>query len=155
MHLLRSRRIAVVLPSVAALALSACGGSHSSSSPNSSSGSGPSSSTATKTAAAAPAPASGTSVVKLSADPKGALMFGTMKLTAKAGKVTVEMKNPASSGVPHGIAVEGNGVDQDGKTVQPGGTSIDTLTLKPGTYKFYCPVPGHEAAGMKGTLIVN
>jgi hypothetical protein len=78
-----------------------------------------------------------------------------MKLTAKAGTVTVEMKNPAGSGVPHGIAVEGHGVDQDGKIVQPGGTSTDTLTLKPGTYKFYCPVKGHEAAGMKGTLVVT
>ena len=27
--------------------------------------------------------------------------------------------------------------------------------LKPGKYSFYCPVPGHEAAGMKGTLIVK
>ena len=65
------------------------------------------------------------------------------------------MNNPSTSGVPHGIAVEGNGVDQDGKTVQPGGKSTDTLTLKPGTYTFYCPVPGHKEAGMKGTLVVN
>jgi hypothetical protein len=25
----------------------------------------------------------------------------------------------------------------------------------PGTYTFHCPVPGHEAAGMKGTLTVR
>jgi len=30
-----------------------------------------------------------------------------------------------------------------------------TVTLKPGTYQFYCPVPGHKAAGMKGTLTVQ
>ena len=140
------RLITVALASASMLALSACGGSSSSSS---------SSSSATTTSAAAPTAGGGASVVKLSADPKGALAFSTMKLTAKAGKVTVEMKNPAGSGVPHGIAVEGNGVDQDGKIVQPGGTSTDTLTLKPGTYKFYCPVKGHEAAGMKGTLVVT
>jgi len=30
-----------------------------------------------------------------------------------------------------------------------------TLTLKPGTYTFYCSVDGHEAAGMKGTLTIK
>ena len=44
---------------------------------------------------------------------------------------------------------------KDGKTVSPGGTSTDTLTLKPGKYTFYCPVPGHRAAGMVGTLTVQ
>jgi uncharacterized cupredoxin-like copper-binding protein len=65
------------------------------------------------------------------------------------------MSNPASSSAPHGIAVEGNGIDKDGKTVQGGGTSTVSVTLKPGKYSFYCPVPGHEKAGMKGTLTVQ
>ena len=56
---------------------------------------------------------------------------------------------------PTRIAVEGNGVDKDGATVQPGGTSTVTVKLKPGTYTFYCPVDGHKAAGMKGTLTVS
>ena len=30
-----------------------------------------------------------------------------------------------------------------------------TVTLKPGTYEFYCTVPGHEAGGMKGKLVVT
>jgi uncharacterized cupredoxin-like copper-binding protein len=30
-----------------------------------------------------------------------------------------------------------------------------SLTLKPGTYTFYCPVAGHRAAGMEGTLEVS
>jgi uncharacterized cupredoxin-like copper-binding protein len=92
--------------------------------------------------------------VHLSADPTGALKFNVTTLHAKAGKVTMVMANPAGSGVPHGISVEGHGVDQDGAIVKSGGTSTVTVTLKPGTYSFYCPVPGHEAAGMKGTLVV-
>ena len=49
--------------------------------------------------------------------------------------------------MPHAIAVEGNGVDKDGETAQPGGKSSVTVELKPGKYTFYCPVPGHERPG--------
>ena len=93
--------------------------------------------------------------MSLTADPSGALKFNTTTLTAKAGKVTVVMRNPSGSGLPHGIAVQGNGVDKDGATAQPGGSSKVTVTLKPGTYQFYCPIPGHKAAGMEGTLTVS
>ena len=147
---------AIVLAS--ALALAACGSSSSSSDSSTAAGTGgaygPASTKAATTTAAAPA-AGGASTVKLSADAGGALAFNTKTLTAKAGKVTLDMTNPGSSGLPHAIAVQGNGVDKDGATVNPGGTSTVTVTLKPGTYSFYCPVPGHEAAGMKGTLTVS
>ncbi len=91
--------------------------------------------------------------ISISADKSGKLKFNKKSLTAKHGKVTIKMSNP--SGLPHGIAVEGKGVDKDGKTVRKGGTSTVTVTLKKGKYEFYCPVPGHKAAGMKGTLTVT
>ena len=59
------------------------------------------------------------------------------------------------SSVPHDIGVKGRGVDQVGPVVSNGGTSTVGVTLKPGTYTFYCSVDGHEAAGMKGTLTVK
>jgi uncharacterized cupredoxin-like copper-binding protein len=93
--------------------------------------------------------------VKLSADPTGKLAFTSTQYTAKAGKVTLDMKNPTGSGVGHGVAVEGQGVDKDGPVVDPGKSSTVTATLKPGKYEFYCPVPAHKAAGMKGTLTVK
>jgi uncharacterized cupredoxin-like copper-binding protein len=56
----------------------------------------------------------------------------------------------------HDIAIRGNGVDEQGDIVSDGGVSMITLPdLKAGTYTFYCSVPGHEAAGMKGTLTVT
>jgi uncharacterized cupredoxin-like copper-binding protein len=91
--------------------------------------------------------------LKLSADPSGQLKFDKSSLSAKAGDVTLTMDNPSSA--PHAIAVEGNGVDKKGETVQQGGTSNVTVALKPGTYEFYCPVDGHKQAGMKGTLTVK
>lgn len=81
------------------------------------------------------------------------LAFNVKTIRVKHGKVTLKMSNPSS--FPHGIAVEGHGVDKDGKTVKKGGTSTVTVSLKKGTYTFYCPVPGHKAAGMKGKLIVS
>lgn len=49
------------------------------------------------------------------------------------------MSNPKTSGLRHGIAVEGNGVDKDAKIVAPGRTSTLTLKLKKGRYTFDCP----------------
>jgi uncharacterized cupredoxin-like copper-binding protein len=103
-----------------------------------------------------PAPSvKGGSTITLGADPGGALRFTKTKLTAKAGTVTLVLKNPSSSGTQHGIAVEGKGVDKDGPTAAPGGTSKVTVDLKPGTYEFYCPVDGHKQAGMEGKLTVE
>ena len=84
---------------------------------------------------------------------KNKYAFNTTVLHATHGKVTIKMTNVSS--LKHGIAVEGHGVDKDGKIVGKGKTSTLTVTLKKGTYAFYCPVPGHRALGMKGKLIVR
>jgi plastocyanin len=89
---------------------------------------------------------------KLSAS-KTKLRFSVSTIRVRHGKVTLKMSNPSS--LPHAIAVDGHGVDKDGKTVRKGGTSTVTVSLRKGTYTFYCPVPGHRAAGMKGKLIVS
>ena len=91
----------------------------------------------------------------LTANPSGKLKFDKTKLTVKHGKVTLIMKNPGSSGLDHGIAVKGMGLDKDGPIVAPGKTSRVTVKLKPGTYSFYCPVLGHAKAGMKGKITVK
>jgi uncharacterized cupredoxin-like copper-binding protein len=113
-------------------------------------------SSTTSTGVASTQPASGGGQTeKLSADPNGALSFTQTSLSAKAGKVTLQMTNPSSSGIEHGIAVEGNGVDQDGQIVQPGATSTLSVNLKPGKYEFYCPFDSHKQQGMTGTLTVK
>jgi len=86
--------------------------------------------------------------VKLSAAKSG-FKFNVKTPHAKHGKITLRMANPAS--FLHAIAVGSH----KGKTVGKGGTSTVTVSLKKGHYTFYCPVPGHRAAGMKGTLVVS
>jgi uncharacterized cupredoxin-like copper-binding protein len=97
--------------------------------------------------------AAATTTLRLRADASGKLKFNKTRLTARAGKVSLVMANP--SGLPHAVAVEGKRVDKDGKTVAKGGTSRVTVTLKKGTYTFYCPVDGHRKAGMQGKLVVR
>jgi uncharacterized cupredoxin-like copper-binding protein len=142
--MLKRTLLIALAPAAIALVIAGCGG-----------GSSSTGSTAAATTTPAPAPSSGGQLIKLSADPGGQLRFNTAKLTAKPGKVTLRMANPTSAGMPHGIAIEGNGVDSDGPTVSPGGTSSVTVTLKKGSYQYYCPVPGHKQAGMVGTLTVS
>ncbi len=89
----------------------------------------------------------------IDAFPNGDLKFIPVAAQAPPGKVVVKSVNKASIG--HNIAVEGNGVNQAGPVVSGGKTSEITVTLKRGTYKFLCTVPGHAAAGMTGVLTVK
>jgi plastocyanin len=79
--------------------------------------------------------------------------FAAAAAIAKAGKVTFDMPNKSSG--QHNIAIKGNGASGAGKIVAQGATSTFSVSLKPGKYEFYCQVPGHEQAGMKGTLTVK
>ena len=94
----------------------------------------------------------GATKLKLTADPDGGLTFDKTELTAKPGKVTITMDNP--SDVPHAVEVEGNGVEEETKTLTKGTADV-TVDLKAGKYEFYCPVDGHKDAGMEGTLTVG
>jgi plastocyanin len=85
----------------------------------------------------------------IDADPGGQLLFTASKASASAGKITIKYEN--TSGVPHNIAIDGKG-----KTpIEPKGTATFSATYAPGTYTYYCQVPGHAQAGMKGTLTVK
>jgi plastocyanin len=103
---------------------------------------------------AAPGGAASGQKLSLKASASGALKFNKKTLAAKRGKATVVMTNPSSSGLKHGIEVEGHGIEKSGKNVGPGHTSRVTVTLKRGTYEFYCPVDGHKAT-MKGKIVVK
>jgi uncharacterized cupredoxin-like copper-binding protein len=100
-----------------------------------------------------PSSAGGSSKLALSADPTGKLAFDKKSLHGTAGRVTIVMRNPAA--LSHNVSLEGPGLDKEGKTVGEGGTSTVSATLKPGTYIFYCSVPGHREGGMEGKLTIR
>jgi len=139
-----------ILAAMLALLLAGCGGSNNKNAQTNTSGSTPTPSATSGSSSSSSSSSSG--ALALAAPADGSLKYDKTTLTAKAGKVTINLDNPSST--PHAVAVEGNGVDKDGQTVTNGKTSL-TVDLKPGKYTFYCPVPGHRQAGMQGTLTVQ
>ena len=98
--------------------------------------------------------------LQIAASPSGQLAYVTNKASATAGAVTIEMPN--MSGVSHNIAIEAgaNGPTAKGPVLGASsfitkGTTSVTVSLKPGTYTFFCQAPGHRQAGMLGTLTVK
>jgi plastocyanin len=66
------------------------------------------------------------------------------------------MKN--ASTVMHNIAIQqgtSGAILGAGPIVSGGGTSTVKVNLTPGTYTYFCQVPGHRAAGMLGALVVK
>ncbi|HZL48392.1 MAG TPA: plastocyanin/azurin family copper-binding protein [Solirubrobacteraceae bacterium] len=150
--------VSVLVLAAALLALAGCGSSSSSSSsasaPTSVAATPTQSSSATSsTPATAPAPAGG-QALSLEANPEGQLKYNTTSLTAKAGRVTINFANMSPLGHNVTVASSSGAVVGATPTFQSSSKTL-SLNLKPGTYKFYCSVPGHRAAGMEGTLTIQ
>jgi mono/diheme cytochrome c family protein len=90
--------------------------------------------------------------IEIDADPSGQLRFLAPSASGKPGKVTLRSVN--KSAVGHDISIKGPGVNAHGKVVSNGGVSTVSANLKPGTYTFYCSVPGHFPP-MGGKLTVK
>ena len=134
----------------ASIALVACGGGSSSSSDSTGSEATSPSSGVGETEGKS---ADSASTLDIAAASSG-LAYASDRATASAGEVTVDFDNPQP--LEHDVAIE----DSSGKVV--GQTEVITesetstvVNLKPGTYTFFCTVPGHREAGMEGILTVK
>jgi uncharacterized cupredoxin-like copper-binding protein len=96
-------------------------------------------------ALASPARATATSVKVTASEFK----FALSPTSAKAGSVTFTVVNKGK--LAHDFKIAGK------KTalISPGKSGKVTVTLKAGKYPYLCTVPGHAAAGMKGTFVVK
>jgi nitrite reductase (NO-forming) len=84
------------------------------------------------------------------------MKFDPTTLTAKAGQPIQATLDNTGGQIAHDFDIT-EAVPQPIKiSAQPGQKATATFTIDtPGSYTFFCSQPGHEQAGMKGTLTVN
>ena len=70
------------------------------------------------------------------------------------GTVTFRVTN--DGGIPHALEVDGQGIEEETDTIEPGETAELTVDLRDeGSYELYCPIGDHRDQGMEGELIVG
>jgi plastocyanin len=82
--------------------------------------------------------------------------IGMSRLSVAAGRVIVELDNEGQDG--HDLRVAPMGSEAPVLSfdeLRSGARATKTLTLRRGTYRLWCSLPGHEAAGMHAVLRVN
>jgi uncharacterized cupredoxin-like copper-binding protein len=90
----------------------------------------------------------------VSADPTGKPTWKPTSLSADAGEITIELRNPSDR--CHDIAVKAPDGEILGNTqrVKRGESNV-VLEVESGQHDFYSTVPGDRAAGLQGTLTVK
>jgi uncharacterized cupredoxin-like copper-binding protein len=78
--------------------------------------------------------------------------FQPSTVNVSSASVTFNVVNDGQ--FPHNIAIDGQAGSIFANDIEAGQSASATINLPPGTYTFYCPVPGHRERGMVGTLTV-
>jgi plastocyanin len=138
----------LAVAALSVLGLAACGGSSNDNSTTTAA------STPASTTPAGGGAGGGASTVDISTPGGSTLAYDQKDVTAKAGSVTINFDNKEA--LQHDVAVADSSGKVLGQTdLVSSGTANATVNLQPGTYTFYCTVPGHKEAGMEGTLTVK
>ena len=139
----------LAVAALAVLGLAACGGSSSNNSTTAAS-----TPASTTPAGGGGGAGGGGSTVDISTPGGSTLAYDQKDVSAKAGSVTINFDNKEA--LQHDVAVADSSGKVLGQTdLVSSGTANATVDLQPGTYTFYCTVPGHRDAGMEGTLTVK
>ncbi len=100
-------------------------------------------------------PVSADGTQRVSVEVGNGMRFDPSSIAVRAGQpVEVTLRN--DSGISHDFTLS-SGPAQPVKIVAAAGqTATGTFTIDtPGSYTFFCSVPGHEAAGRRGTITVQ
>ena len=94
--------------------------------------------------------ASQATVVNVTAGKPSELRFTLSKKASAKGVVTFKVTNKGA--LEHDFKISGKVT----KKLKPGSTAtLRIIFKKGGKFKYLCTVPGHAAAGMRGTFIVK
>jgi uncharacterized cupredoxin-like copper-binding protein/mono/diheme cytochrome c family protein len=100
---------------------------------------------AQEAAGEAPAPATAQNVTSFD------IYFEPTEITIPAN-TDVPFTLPNDGAAPHNFSIDELDISVD---IAPGSTEETVINAPPGTYEYYCNVPGHKEAGMVGSLIVE
>jgi nitrite reductase (NO-forming) len=97
-----------------------------------------------------PSPTAGEVTIEM-----GDIFFDPSRVTIEADTdVTIALPNNGAA--PHNFNIDDNNNESDpdihSGDVSPGDSTTVTVNLAAGDWYFYCSIPGHEAAGMHGTI---
>ena len=98
-------------------------------------------------------------------EPSGPPM-ATLRFRETEFRITPDVTNVGRPGIyrlvvvnrgkqPHALAVDGNDIHAETKSIGPGETAQMTVDLELGTYAVSCPVANHEGEGMRARLLVS
>ena len=137
---------------VAIATLTACGGGSSGSAAASSSGSPPAAQSTTAAGPSSAASTVGQDGTLTATEADFSIDLGTK--TLKAGPYLVKVDNQGQA--THDLVVEQNGAGIAGTDkIAPGSSGSLSVTLKPGSYVFYCSIGNHRSMGMQVTVTVT
>jgi plastocyanin len=95
-----------------------------------------------------------TQTLQVTAAPGGALKFVPDTQHAKTGLATIQV---TVAGAGHTFTLQDPDTLFESLSLNAAGSKVEGVAFFPhaGTYTFFCAIPGHEAAGMKGEIIVT
>jgi plastocyanin len=98
-------------------------------------------------------PVNGT--IKIEASPTGGLSFGPSALSVKTGIYLVVFTDGANT--QHTLNFQDQSTLWPGLVINAAGDKLQSRIFfgTAGSYVYFCAIPGHEAAGMKGTVTVT
>jgi uncharacterized cupredoxin-like copper-binding protein len=121
----------LLLPATVLLAVTGCGGSSSSSSMQ-----------------------SGAVVKTIEVSEKEFSLTPSTVTLSKPGTYAFRIGNKGT--ITHAFEVEGKGVEEKSGDIQAGSSAtLEVNFTKTGSYEIYCPIDGHKAQGMRGTVTVG
>jgi PQQ system protein len=102
-----------------------------------------------------------------SSESKGGTVVQTIKISEKEFSLNPSTVNVSKTGtyefevsndgrLTHALEIEGNGVEEKSGDIDPGAKMTLRVTFsQDGSYEMYCPIDGHKAQGMSGSVVVG
>jgi plastocyanin len=93
-------------------------------------------------------------MVEVETDPDGGTAYSVEEMVIPPGNTNFHLTNPQPTG--HDFTVEEVGGGSSGtKVIREGDDWLRVSLYEGKRYVFYCSIPGHRKAGMRGTITVD